>query len=74
MTRNFANFALSGSIGHLIAPLLAGAVIDHFGHANACLLVVGIGLALCALLALRGAALPGPRAPDPVRSLWHWAS
>ncbi len=68
MTRNFANFALSGSIGHLIAPLLAGAVIDHFGHANACLLVVGIGLALCALLALRGAALPGPRAPDPVRA------
>jgi MFS family permease len=48
--RNLSTFTLGGSISGMIAPILVGFSIDHFGHARSYLLLAG--LAILPMLAL----------------------
>jgi predicted MFS family arabinose efflux permease len=57
-TRNFSNYSLTGSAAILLGPLLAGFVIDHFGHASACLVIAVLMLLALALLMVRARVLP----------------
>ncbi len=63
LTRSFSMLALGFSLSGLTGPMVAGVVIDHFGHAAAFLGLVGFALVSLALLAplLRGRDAPPPR-------------
>lgn len=60
--RNFSNFSLVGAITNFVGPLVAGFSIDHFGHRNACLTVVGMATVALVIVIARGRIFPGPRA------------
>lgn len=63
--RNFSNFSLVGAVTNFVGPLVAGFSIDHFGHASACLSVVGLASVALVLLLVWGRMLPGPRHETP---------
>jgi predicted MFS family arabinose efflux permease len=56
--RNFSNYALTSSVSNFIGPTFGGFSVEHFGHANTCLLVALVTLVPVAMLAVRGKALP----------------
>ena len=61
--RNFSNFSLVGAITNFVGPLVAGFSIDHFGHQQACLSVIGLATVALVLVVYPGRRLlPGPRA------------
>ena len=61
LTRSFSVLALGFSVSGMAGPLIAGVVIDHFGHAAAFVGLLGFALVSLALL------LPLARGgPDPV--------
>ncbi len=71
-TRNFSNYALPGSITIFLGPLLAGFMIDHFGHRLTSVMTSAILLAGLACLLIWGKVLPRGE-PKGVRAgnLWH---
>jgi MFS family permease len=62
--RNFSNFSLVGAMTSFVGPLVAGFSIDHFDHATAALVIVGISAAAFVVLPLGWRFLPKPR-PHP---------
>lgn len=60
-TRNFSNFSMTGAITNLSGPLIAGFSIDHYGHATASLVVVGVSALALVLLPIGWRLLPPPR-------------
>jgi MFS family permease len=60
LTRSFSTLALGFSVSGLTGPMVAGVVIDHFGHSAAFLCLLGFVLVSLALL------LPPGREPDPL--------
>jgi MFS family permease len=56
--RNFSNYALTNSGADLIAPLIAGFSIDHWGHGIACLELALLGIAPVVMLIGWGHGLP----------------
>ncbi|HEX2827301.1 MAG TPA: MFS transporter [Burkholderiales bacterium] len=63
--RNFSNFSLVGALTSFVGPLMAGVSIDHIGHANAALAIVGLSLCAFVALAIGWRHLPKPRPPAP---------
>lgn len=63
--RNFGNFSLVGATTSFVGPLVAGFSIDHYGHANACLIIVGIATIALVIVLARGRSFPGPRKAAP---------
>lgn len=63
-TRNFSNYSLTGSTSIFLGPLLAGFVIDHAGHAAACLLVGALMLGAFVALLVGGGVLATARPAD----------
>ena len=59
--RNFSNFSLVGATTSFVGPLIAGFSIDHFDHAIAALVIVGISAAAFVVLPLGWRHLPKPR-------------
>ncbi len=57
--RYFANYTLTTSLANFLGPLVGGASIDHFSHANTCVLLSSLTLLPFALLLIRGNLLPG---------------
>jgi len=67
--QNFSTASLVGAAATFIGPLLAGLATDHFGNANACLLVSTLSVTAASLLVVWGGALPGgSRHATPARS------
>jgi MFS family permease len=60
LTRSFSTLALGFSVSGLTGPMVAGIVIDHFGHSAAFFALLGFVLVSLALL------LPLARVSDPV--------
>ncbi|HMA06410.1 MAG TPA: MFS transporter [Ramlibacter sp.] len=61
LTRSFSTLALGFSVSGLTGPMVAGVVIDHFGHAAAFFALLGFALVALALLlplAREGEPLP----------------
>lgn len=65
-TRNFSNYALTGSLCVFIAPLFAGWAIDYLGYTTACLANASLFALVIVMLAFRGQVLPkgSPRSKD----------
>lgn len=63
--RNFSNFSMVGAVTNFIGPLVGGLSIDHFGHQNACLSVIGLALVTLLIMLFAGRRLPGPRKSAP---------
>jgi len=61
LTRSFSTLALGFSVSGLTGPMVAGVVIDHFGHSAAFLCLLAFVLVSLALL-----LLPLGREPDPL--------
>ena len=57
-TRNFSNFAITGSLANFIGPLIAGLTIDVLGHRQTCATIGIVLLAGIALLSVWGGVLP----------------
>ncbi len=57
----FSNFAMVVAAASFLGPLISGFSIDHIGFGLACLTIALLALAPLALLAARGALLPGGR-------------
>ena len=60
LTRSFSTLALGFSVSGLTGPMVAGVVIDHFGHTAAFFALLGFVLLALALL------LPLAREPEPL--------
>ena len=70
-TRNFSNYAITGSVAIFVGPLLAGRCIDNVGFGATC---IGISLALllAVVLLLWGKTLPRNQLPEASKgSLLH---
>jgi MFS family permease len=57
-TRNFSNYAMSGSVSIFVGPLFAGFMIDHFGYRLTCAGISIVLLSGVAFLLIWGKALP----------------
>lgn len=57
-TRNFGNYAMTGSVSIFVGPLFAGLSIDHFGYGLTCAGISIVLLSGVALLLIWGKALP----------------
>lgn len=57
-TRNFSNYAMSGSVSIFVGPLFAGFTIDHFGYGLTCAGISAVLLTGVAFLLIWGQALP----------------
>jgi MFS family permease len=56
---NFTNYALTGSVGNLVGPLLAGFATDLIGHRAACLMLGLMAVVPVLMLLIRGGRLRG---------------
>lgn len=57
--RNFSNYSLAVSGADLVAPLIAGFSIDHWGYITACLELAALSVVPAIMLVIWGALLPG---------------
>jgi len=57
--RDFSNYMLSTATAMMLAPLIGGFSIDHFGHAATCLYLSLLAMAPVVLLLVGGDRLPG---------------
>jgi MFS family permease len=57
--RNFSNFTMVAAVANFLGPMIAGFSIDHLGFGAACISLVLLSLVAVALVAWRGAILPG---------------
>jgi len=57
--QNFSTFSLMGSTSNFVGPLMSGFLVDHLGHAVACLWIVALPAASGVILATSGRRLPG---------------
>lgn len=70
--RNYSNYSMVIAAANAAGPLLAGFLIDRWGHALTFLCVAGLLIVPILLLAIWGGMLPGGRRdPGPPRSIRH---